>query len=216
MEKLLQGIEQFQTSVFPQYQQTFRQLAHGQRPEAMLITCADSRIQPDLILQSDPGEIFVCRNAGNIVPPYDADTSGVAASVEYAVDVLQIRNLIVCGHSDCGAMKALFNPESVRERPAVRRWLKNADAARRIALQGGGSDAPVDRIRVATEANIIAQLANLATYPCVAAAMATGTMNLYGWYYDIGSGAIFTLTAGSRQFAELDRRVISDEWKAAS
>src|SRR4051794_33272208 len=158
MQKLLQGIEQFQSSVYPGYQQKFRHLAHGQNPHSMLITCADSRIQPDLILQSDPGDIFVCRNAGNIVPPYDADMSGVAASVEYAIDILNIRNLIVCGHSDCGAMKALFSPDSIREHAAIQRWLKNADAARRIALQCEGKETPIDRLRVATEANIISQL----------------------------------------------------------
>lgn len=204
MNKVLKGIENFRREVYPGYEDMFRELATRQHPFAMMITCADSRIDPNLLLQCDPGDLFVCRNAGNIVPPYDADVSGVAASVEYAVEVLHIRHIIVCGHTDCGAMKALFNPEAVADRPAVARWIRNADAARRIATDAYPESAHSDRLRTATQENVIAQLANLATYPSVAAALARGAMDLYGWYYDIGRGEVFCYEPGLRHFQRFD------------
>jgi carbonic anhydrase len=200
MNKLLEGLRTFQSSVYPKHAQAFRKLADQQHPLAMMITCSDSRIMPGLLLQSEPGDIFVCRNAGNIAPPYDADVSGVAASVEYAVDVLQIHHIIVCGHSDCGAMKALLQPDSTSNLPAVRRRLKNADAARRIAAGARGFGSNAERLQFASQENVIAQLANLATYPPVAAALARRALELHGWYYDIGAGQVSCFDPNDRRF----------------
>lgn len=204
MNKLLDGLRSFQASVYPKNAHAFRKLADQQHPLAAMITCADSRIVTSLLLQCDPGDVFVCRNAGNIVPPYDADMSGVAASVEYALDVLQVRHLIVCGHSDCGAMKALLEPDSVRSLPAVSRWLKNADAARRIAAAEPAFESSADRLRFATQENIIVQLTNLTTYPPVAAALSRGAVELHGWYYDIGAGQVFHFDPQLRRFVAFD------------
>lgn len=204
MNKLLEGLRTFQDSVYPKNANVFRKLADQQHPLAAMITCADSRIVTSLLLQCDPGDVFVCRNAGNIAPPYDADVSGVAASIEYAVDVLQVRHLIVCGHSDCGAMKALLQPDSMRTLPAVRRWLKNADAARRIAADDHTCVSGAERLRFAAQENVMIQLANLATYPPVAAALARSAVELHGWYYDIGGGQVFCFDPRLKRFVAFD------------
>ena len=124
MNKLLEGIQQFQSSVYPRYKGLFRQLASTQKPRALFIACADSRLMPEMLTQSGPGDLFICRNAGNIVPPYNDHAGGVTATIEYAVAVLRVPNIIICGHSDCGAMKGVLHPESVRGMPTVARWLR--------------------------------------------------------------------------------------------
>src|SRR3982751_6268271 len=115
MERLLKGVSTFQREVFPQHRELFERLAAKQNPMALFITCADSRVVPDLITQSDPGDLFICRNAGNMVPPYGEMNGGVSATIEYAVVALNIRHIIVCGHSDCGAMKGVLHPEAVEQ-----------------------------------------------------------------------------------------------------
>src|SRR5882724_615323 len=132
MDKLLKGIQRFQRNVFPRYQGLFRQLAVNQNPQALFITCADSRIVPEMLTQTAPGDLFICRNAGNIVPPYDDHSGGVTATIEYAVAALKVPNIIVCGHSDCGAMKGVLHPEKVKGLPTVARWLRHAEGARRM------------------------------------------------------------------------------------
>jgi carbonic anhydrase len=188
MEKLLKGLEEYQREIHPRYELQLRELAHQQHPLAMMITCADSRIVPSLVLQAQPGELFICRNVGNIVPPYE-DQGGVAASVEYAVDALHLRHIIVCGHSNCGAMQAVLHPERTLELPAARNWLRYAERARRLAARHGGDDEEHRLLRV-TEQNIVAQIEHLEMYPCVADAQARGDLDLHGWYYDIPSGQI--------------------------
>lgn len=190
MQKLAEGIEHFQKNLYPQYRESLQRLAHKQTPHAMLITCADSRIVPSLFLGAEPGELFICRNAGNIVPPYGGGTGGVTATVEYAVDVLKIRDVIICGHSDCGAMRAALNPAALAGKPAISRWLEHADRARRIALEHPGCSTPEAKLRCITEQNVIAQLDHLATHPSVAAALARGEVNLYGWYYEITTARV--------------------------
>ena len=198
MKRLIDGLTDFHRNVYPENSEIFQRLAAHQNPHVMLITCADSRIDPSLLLQGKPGDIFVTRNAGNIVPANDGDSSGVAATVEYAVNGLNIRDIVVCGHSDCGAMKALLNPEGIEAYPAVARWLENSKAARRSAVESGASGASL--LRRAAEENILLQLGTLATYPSVAAALARGEMNLYGWYYDIGRGLVCSYSPETRQF----------------
>jgi len=202
MNKLLEGLGEFRSVVFPRYEFRFRELATGQNPEAMLITCADSRIDPALMMQSDPGDVFVCRTAGNIVPPYE-EGGGVVATVEYAVEVLRIRHIIVCGHSDCGAMKAALHPEKADGLPAVRRWLRHVECARRVALEDTDANAD-ERVKTITEENVLAQLDHLLTYPCVAAAEKRGGLNLYGWVYDIPTGELKMFDPAEGVFATFD------------
>src|SRR5262245_46408318 len=130
--QLAERYAKFRREVFPQHQELFENLAASQSPSVLFVTCSDSRVVPDLILQSRPGDLFICRNAGNIIPPHGELAGGVSATIEYAVDVLQVRAIIVCGHSDCGAMRALLHPEKLTHLPTVARWLRQAESARRI------------------------------------------------------------------------------------
>lgn len=174
------GVRQFRETGFAPHKDLFAELAGGQSPPTLFITCADSRIDPALITQTDPGSLFVCRNAGNIVPAWTDRADGMIASVEYAVAVLGVSHAVVCGHSACGAMGALADPPPADAVPAVHRWLPEAG----ITLNEGES---VDEL---IARNTLVQLANLRTHPSVAAAEASGKLELHAWVYDIGSGRI--------------------------
>ncbi len=180
MQELKAGVHRYLTDVHPDKQPLFDSLATGQSPSVMFITCADSRIDPSLITQTEPGDLFVARNAGNIIPASDADLSaeGTVASVEYAVSALQVSHIVVCGHADCGAVKAAMNPVSASEMAQVSAWIDHADT-------GGHSD-----LSAAIEANVMAQLRNLMSYDFVSDAVETGTLTLAGWVYDIATGMV--------------------------
>lgn len=204
MRTFIEGYSHFRNEVFPAKRDLFRRLAGEQHPQALLITCADSRIVPDLILQASPGELFICRNAGNMVPSYGSSaTGGVTATIEYAVMVLEIPNIIVCGHSDCGAMRALLHPEKLTEMPAVRDWLLHGEVARRVVASEYPHLAGEDRLAMLTEENVIAQLDHLRTHPSVAARLAGGKIKLHGWVYEIGTGYIRAFDAGQGGFVPL-------------
>lgn len=189
MDKILAGVTRFQTEVYPEEQALFRSIAHAQQPRALFITCSDSRIDPNLITQTVPGELFLCRDVGNIVPAYGIP-GGVSATIEYAVAVLGVGHVIICGHSDCGAMRAALHPENMVELPSVAAWIRNADAARRVVLArhpGAGDDELWQALIVQ---NVISQLVNLRTHPAVAVRLATGDLQIHGWLYDIPSGEV--------------------------
>jgi carbonic anhydrase len=204
MDKILRGVQRFRRDIFPKQRAEFERLANKtQRPRALFITCADSRIHPNLITQTDPGDLFLLRNAGNIVPPYGAVHSGEAATIEYAISVLKVRNIIVCGHSRCGAMQALLKPESYQSLPAVREWFAHAETTRRIAneaFQGLNGDELETRV---VQQNVLNQLNNLRTHPSVAVGVAKGEVKLFGWYYRIESGAIYGYSPEARGFTLL-------------
>ena len=174
MRNLLQGLQIFQHRVFPKVRSHFERLAEGQQPATLFITCSDSRIVPDMLTQTGPGDLFVLRNAGNLVPPWTAEHTGEAATIEYAVKVLKVREIVVCGHSHCGAMMALLNPESTDDLPAVKQWLRHAEQTlvevADLPLDGEGSDSNDDLLTTAVKCNVIVQLAHLRTYPVVAEA----------------------------------------------
>nr|WP_277998553.1 carbonic anhydrase [Sphingomonas liriopis] len=182
----------FEKKVFADQHALYSTLAHhGQFPKALMISCADSRIVPEHIMQAQPGDLFVCRNAGNIVPPFSAHTGGVSATVEYAVAVLGVRDIIVCGHSDCGAMKGLSgDPEKLAGVPTVANWLKHGAAARAVVDQSYPELTDGERIRALSLENVIAQLAHLRTHPSVAAGIARGEITLHGWFVDIHEGVV--------------------------
>lgn len=207
MDKLLDGIEHFQTKRFPEYRELFAGLADGQSPETLFITCADSRIDPSLITSSMPGDLFVCRNAGNIVPPYSGSAEGTGASIEYAVIALGISNIVVCGHSGCGAMTGVLNPDAIRQFPQVSQWLTHSHAAV-SETQGQKPDADDQtQLDYLIERNVVLQLQHLRTHPAVAARVTAGSLRLHGWVYDIGSGAIATYDPATDAFKPLqDRR----------
>lgn len=204
LEQLKDGVRKFRTEVYPERAEMFAQAAsEPQRPHTLFITCADSRIDPNEITSSGTGEVFVTRNIGNMVPAYGEMLGGVSAVVEFAVSMLRVRHVVVCGHSDCGAMKALLQPGSVAGMPTVTSWLKNAHAALSVAetlhARNGG-----DPLETLTEQNVLLQLQHLKTHPSVAGALAQGELTISGWVYDIGSGRVSIAEDGQRKFVPVE------------
>lgn len=203
MQKLKQGIHEFQTQHFRSLQGLYESLSHGQRPETLFITCADSRIDPNLLTQSKPGELFILRNAGNIIPPHGAAHGGEAATIEYAVAGLGVKDIVVCGHSHCGAMKALLHPESTQGMPAVSDWLSHAETTRQIVEENYGHLGEDHRLTVTIEENVLVQLENIRTLPAVAAKLVKGQLALHGWVYKFETGEVFAFDPSVGQFVPL-------------
>src|SRR5262245_46097283 len=203
MQKLVQGVHHFQANLFSSQRELFERLAGGQNPDALFITCSDSRINPNLITQTEPGELFILRNAGNIVPPYGAANGGEGATIEFAVTGLGVRDIILCGHSHCGAMKGLLHRESLRDMPTVAAWLTHAEATRRVAREKYAGLEPAALLNATIQENVLVQLENLRTHPAVAAALASGRLKLHGWVYKIETGQVFAYNPQSEQFVPL-------------
>jgi carbonic anhydrase len=202
LDKLKQGILRFQTSVYPPKAAEYQEAASKpQTPSTLIVTCADSRIDPELITQSRPGDIFVTRNIGNLVPAYGEMLGGVSAVIEYAVSALKVRHVVICGHSDCGAMKALLDPASLNSMITVKSWMRNAEAALSVAnsLSEEGEE-KLTKLRRLTEENVLLQLQHLRTHPSVAGAMAREQLTLSGWVYEIGTGHVRISENGDRKF----------------
>ena len=203
MQKLIQGIHQFQDKNFRPLQGLFEELAKGQQPETLFITCSDSRIDPTLLTKAQPGDLFILRNAGNIIPSHGAGNGGEAATIEFAVSALGVKDIIICGHSHCGAMAGLLHPENVASLPAVSAWLTHAETTRRI-VRDNYSHLDGDRLLTATiEENVLVQLENLRTLPAVASRLVRGDLHLHGWVYKIETGEVFAYDVGNAQFVKL-------------
>jgi carbonic anhydrase len=204
MEKLISGLRKFQEEVFPAKRELFESLAQVQKPSTLFITCADSRVVPDLFTQAGPGELFVIRNAGNIVPPFARVPGGVTATIEFAVVALAVRHIIVCGHTDCGAMKGLLHPEALSEMPTVASWLHQAEATRQIAMENYDINDESQLVEAMVRENVLMQLGNLVTHPSVVTRVARGDLNLYGWIYNIEKGTVDSFDAEEQRFVPLD------------
>lgn len=205
MPDLLKGISSFRGGVFPHHASLYARLAReGQKPQALMISCADSRVMPETITQSGPGELFVCRNAGNIVPPFSTANGGVSSAIEYAVVALGVRDIVVCGHSDCGAMKGLCCPDLLEPMPNVAAWLRHAHAARSVVAEAYPETlSEKDRIRAVALENVLTQLDHLRTHPSVAARLAAGEITLHGWFFDIETGGVLAYDGAAQAFTEL-------------
>jgi len=184
MSLVHKGVKSFQSEVFPLMNEHFSSLRDGQSPETLFITCSDSRIDPALLTQSKPGEIFVIRNAGNIVPKPGAGELGVEATIQYAVDVLKVKQIVVCGHAHCGAVSALLNLDSVESMPVIRDWVLRSEAILENLTDGD------DRVEQAISANVELQLEHLKEFECVANALAAGNLTLHGWVYHFDTGQV--------------------------
>jgi len=203
MQRLIQGIHRFQEEDFLPLQGLFEQLAKGQHPETLFITCSDSRIDPNLLTRSKPGDLFILRNAGNIVPPHGVANGGEAATIEFAVAALGVKDIIICCHSHCGAIQGLLQPEMVASLPALSSWLSHAERARRIVRDNYGH-LDGDRLVTATvEENVLVQLENLRTLPAVASRLVRSDLHLHGWVYKIETGEVFAYDLASGQFVPL-------------
>lgn len=205
MEQFLERAAHFRGKVFPAQSALYRQLAsHGQSPSALMISCADSRVVPELITQAQPGDLFVCRNAGNIVPPFSTANGGVSSAVEYAVMALGVRDIVVCGHSDCGAMKAFRNADALHAMPNVAAWLRHASAAHSVVCSAYHDLDDTEAARVTALENVVVQINHLRTHPSVASAVARGELSLHGWFFDIESGDILALDGATGQFERVE------------
>jgi carbonic anhydrase len=204
MQKLVSGIHQFQQHIREDRPELMKRLSAGQEPLALFITCSDSRVVPNLMTQTDPGELFVLQTAGNIIPPYGAVMGGEAATIEYAVTALKVRDIIVCGHSLCGAMSALIEPEQAHGMPAVEAVLRHAEATRRIISENYRHiEDPNARLTATVQENVLVQLENLRTHPSVAAALARGAVRLHGWVYKMQTTEVFAYHPELEQFHPL-------------
>ncbi len=203
MDKLVQGVKAFQDKVFGEHQELFEQLAHGQQPETLFITCSDSRIDPNLVTQTKPGELFVVRNAGNIVAPFVGTPSAEAAAIEYAVNALKVQHIIICGHAKCGAMGGLLALDQLDSLPSVKTWLGHAESARCVVNEKFPDKSGDDLLAATIEQNVLVQLDNLRTHPSVAAALATGRLQLHGWVYDFATGGVTVHDQASGNFLAL-------------
>ncbi|WP_109482120.1 carbonic anhydrase [Paraburkholderia sp. C35] len=202
MQDIIDGFLKFQRDVFPARKELFRKLATSQTPRTLFISCSDSRMVPELVTQREPGDLFVIRNAGNIVPSFGPEPGGVSATVEYAVAALGVTDVVICGHSACGARTAVATGKCLDHMPAVANWLRYADSAK-LVNESREHAGERERIDSMVRENVIAQLNNLKTHPSVALALAQGRLNLHGWVYDIESGSIDALDSSTRQFVSL-------------
>lgn len=193
------GVRRFREKEFSAHLEEYEALGSKQEPHTLFITCSDSRIDPLALTQSRPGKLFIARNIGNVVPPYGSVVGGVTAVIEYAIEALHVKQVVVCGHSNCGAMKGLLNRQSVSALPSVDRWLDNADAAFSIVKSRQLSDEKQMLLEVTRE-NVLLQLQHLRTHPSVAGRLATGSLAIYGWVYDIGTGRVTEYDAASNRF----------------
>ena len=203
MTRIIQGVFNFQRRVFGSKQHLFEQLHGGQRPLALFITCSDSRINPNLFTQTEPGELFVLRNAGNLVPPAGSPPSGEAATVEYAVHHLQIRDLILCGHSQCGAMQGLINPQATADMPVVTDWLGLAGPVVERAKSRLGPMSAAQLLDGVIEQNVLVQMEHLQTYPVVRDAAAAGRLRLHAWVYVFERGEVRAYDQRTDRFVPL-------------
>ena len=207
MKKLISGIHRFRDKYWSEYREVFEHLAEkGQNPDALFVTCCDSRIDPTFITRAKPGDLFVVRNMGNFVPPYregKADVTGVGAAVEYAVDFLRVKDIVICGHTDCGSMKALYENRASFEAgstPHIAEWLKLGDRTMKVVAAGYPDLSHEDRLSVAFEENVLVQLENLCTYPVVQRGIAEGRLHVHAWFFHIASGTVYDYNPETEQY----------------
>lgn len=204
------GVVRFQNEVFPEKKELFEKLSKGQSPEALFITCSDSRIETAMITQTDPGELFICRNAGNIVPPHMMHTGGMTASIEFAVAALQVPHIVVCGHTECGAMKGAMNPEGLDALPHVKEWLSYSKAAVDVVDELAPNAGDDERMKLLLEQNVILQIQHLKTHPSVARRLAKGDLQIHGWVYDIRTGDVNAYEEDQNAFIPVEKRYAED------
>lgn len=208
MDKIVQGVINFRKNVYPEHKDLFGALAGGQNPDILFITCSDSRIDPNLLTGSNPGDLFICRNAGNIVPPHSNETGGMTASIEYAVAMLGVRHIIICGHTDCGAIKGALDISKLKGLPHVKEWLGHCRSAMEIVRERNGIPFEEclghEHLNEAIEENVLQQVQHIRTHPAVAAKLATGKVQIHGWIYNIKTGGIRCCDSTSTEFKDFE------------
>ncbi len=211
MRKLLRGIVDFRERLLPQYAERFHELAKGQAPDALFVTCSDSRVVPDLLASTDPGDLFVMRNVGNLIPPATAEGASTgdlseASAIEYSVLLLNVSAIVVCGHSECGAMRAAVAGAPMADTPNLAKWLHHCASALFRLDQEGPLNPNLSRHDQLSQLNVLVQLEHLATYPIVRQRLAAGTLLLNGWWFDIAKGDMWAFNRENRAFEIIDRQ----------
>lgn len=209
MEHVISGVAKFQREIFPKNKEIFKKLATGQNPDVLFITCADSRIDPNMLTQTGPGELFICRNAGNVVPPHSNQTGGMTASIEFAVGALGISDIVICGHTDCGAMKGALEPEALNDLPHVKEWLGHCRGATEVVKYKHGS-VGCEHLDEVTKENVLLQIQHLKTHPAVAGPLACKQVKIHGWVYNIETGEILCYDEASESFKPMHERYAKD------
>jgi carbonic anhydrase len=203
LARIVEGVKKFQAEVYPAQREMFETLKGRQQPMAMFITCADSRVVPNLFTQTGPGDFFVERNPGNFVPRYGDFVGGVSAGVEYGMLVLKVPLVIICGHTDCGVMKGLLHTDQVNGLPAMQEWMRHASDVRHRIMRDHSNAPDEEKLRLITEYNVLAQIENLKTHPSVQSRVTSGEVEIRGWVYDIGDGSIWSADPESGEFARI-------------
>ena len=209
MRRLIRGIVEFRNKVRPSYRETFARLALGQSPDALLIACSDSRVAPNLFASTEPGDLFVIRNAGNIISPCGADGRSVsdeseAAAIEFSTLGLNVRDIIVCGHSECGAMRLLWEEKKNALAPHLHAWLRHAEGALREIREGKRMDRALEPHNQLSQLNVLRQLDHLRTYPIVRERLQAGRLRLHAWWFDIAEAEVLSYDETARQFVVID------------
>ncbi len=211
MKDLIKGLREFQSSYVPQHQELLKELSQGQHPRVLFITCSDSRVQPELITQSDLGDLFVIRNAGNIVPPYGATNGGEGATIEYAIKSLDIQHIVICGHTTCGAMKGLLQVGELEEKmPLVYNWLKHTEATRELVEEHYSHLPKAEKLSTLVAENVLTQIDNLKTYPSVRSHLHRNEVQLHGWIYNIVDGTVLTYDRANHTFVTISNSPYAD------
>jgi carbonic anhydrase len=207
MRKLVKGVVEFRKNVLPNYKEMFARLALGQAPDTLFIACSDSRVVPNLFASSDPGDLFVVRNVGNLIPCCDHDGRSTAdeseaAAIEFALMQLNVTDIIVCGHSECGAMRALLDGRERVVAPHLRAWLRHGEPAlAKLASEGRKG---VNRANHLSKLNVLQQLEHLKSYPIVRDRMDSGRLALHGWWFDLNGADVYSHDPSSGKFVLLD------------
>ena len=212
MKKLIRGLDKFRQTYVSSHQELFQQLSHGQNPRVLFITCSDSRVAPNLITDTDIGDLFVIRNAGNIIPPYGAANGGEGGTIEYAISALGIEQVVICGHSNCGAMKGLLKLNKLQQdMPLVYDWLKHAESTRRLVMENYPHYKGKDLMEVLVAENVLIQIENLKTYPIVRARLHQGRLKIYPWIYNIETGNVLAYDARTHTYIPPEGQLLEEE-----
>ncbi len=212
MKKLIRGLDKFRQTYVSSHQELLEQLSHGQKPRVLFIACSDSRVDPNLITDTDIGELFVIRNAGNIIPPYGAANGGEGGTIEYAIHALGIEQVVICGHSNCGAMKGLLKLDKLqKDMPLVYDWLKHAESTRRMVLETYPHYEGDDLIEMLVAENVLIQIDNLKTYPIVRSRLHQGRLKIYAWIYNIETGNVLAYDARTHTYIPPEGQLLEEE-----
>jgi len=205
IKRIIQGLNNFQANYFNNHREMFEQLSQGQKPEILFITCSDSRIDPNLLTQTQPGELFILRNLGNIIPAFGTLNNGEGAAIEYAVSALNIKHIVVCGHYHCGSMKGLLQLQKLAEEmPLVHDWLKShAESTRRLLKENYEGYEEEKLLKIAVEENVLTQIENLETYPVIRSKLHGDKLSIHAWVYEIETGKIFAYNIKQSKFVPL-------------